>query len=188
MGSYREHALEGASAVDLGGGALRRHPALSLCGQLRQWSAATRRPAGGRQAGAGHHHSPAGASAHGRGRPAGAGAQRVLRVDLRADSAGFPIGLAQKFEHAIECVRMCAMHGGRWPGTRKSIRHRPRCLSEAVARQASAELDSNGCCASSRRNARWQQLSGGRSRSIGTVIAGKRPIRRNRCFRAIRRR
>jgi flagellar secretion chaperone FliS len=69
----------------------------------------------------GHHHSPAGAAAHGCGRPAGAGAQRVLRVHLRADLQASQSASRQKFEHAIDCVRTCAMPGGRWRGTPRSI-------------------------------------------------------------------
>ena len=59
-----------------------------------------------------HHHSPAGAAAHGCGRTAGAGAQRVLRVDLSRRFCRRRSRLRrQKFEHAIDACAMCAMHG-----------------------------------------------------------------------------
>ena len=69
MGSYREHALEGASAVDLVvalyDGIIRFLYAADRCRRARRRRWPPRRS----EARAGHHHSPAGASAHGCGRP-----------------------------------------------------------------------------------------------------------------------
>ena len=121
-GDYREHALEGASAVDL---------VVALYDGIIRFlyaaiAAVERGDADGApgrgEARAGHHHSPAGAAANGCRRPPGAGAQRVLRRDLCADPAGLAVGVHGRNSStpSIVCAT-CAMPGARWQRIRMPI-------------------------------------------------------------------
>ena len=106
MGNYREHALEGASAVDL---------VVALYdGIIRFLYAAidavergdVGRSPGRSEARTRHHHSPAGAVADGYGRQAGRIAQpSFMRRFLRRFCRRRNRPRSPKFEHAIDCVR-----------------------------------------------------------------------------------
>jgi hypothetical protein len=110
MGSYQQHALEGASAVDL---------VVALYdGILRFLYAASAAVERGDQAGRRNAvkraldiiiHLQARLRMDVGGRPAGAGAERVLRIDLCADLASIAVGVAAEVR---TCDRVCAQRAG----------------------------------------------------------------------------
>ncbi len=119
MGSYQQHTLESASAVDLVvalyDGIIRFLNAAAAAVDRQESGGA----ASGIQTGAGHHHSSAGEVAHGCGRQAGAGAERVLRHHLCADIASLAIGFEAEIRARdrvrAQCAR-CLARGGEGSG------------------------------------------------------------------------
>ncbi len=138
MGSYREHALDGASAVDL---------VVALYDGILRFlyaaiAAVERGDEDGRRAAVKRAldiiiHLQARLRMDVGGRPAQV-AERVLRRDLRADSAGIAVGLEGRSSstRSIACA-MCATRGGRWRESRIHAHNLRRKLSAIPARQES---------------------------------------------------
>ncbi len=133
MASYQEHALEGASAVDLVvalyDGILR-----FLMRPSRPWSAATRGRRGAVKRALDIIIHLQARLRMDVGGTAGAGVQRVLRVDLCADSAGLAVGFEAQVRARHRLRAQCARRLAQVardpeanPGPRRGcVRLRPR--------------------------------------------------------------